>query len=94
MLNHRLVDGQEIGKLLVETGVPVLVLNACRSAFADASSSPEQARAGDVHSQVRAFGSFGRVYLGGEERDIDIGYRAAEQAIADITGRTARISGA
>jgi len=30
---------------------------------------------------VRAFGSFGRVYLGGEERDIDVAYRAAEQAI-------------
>ena len=31
--------------------------------------------------EVRAFGSFGRVYLGGEERDIDVGHRAAEQAI-------------
>jgi len=40
--------------------------------------------------EVRAFGSFGRVYLGGEERDIDVGYRAAEQAIADVRGRPAR----
>ena len=44
---------------------------------------------------MRAFGSFGRVYLGGEERDIDVGYRAAEQAIADITGgREAQVGGA
>jgi hypothetical protein len=38
--------------------------------------------------EVRPFGSFGRVYLGGEERDIMAGYTAAVQAIEDITGRT------
>ena len=37
--------------------------------------------------EVRAFGSFGRVYLGGEERDIDVGYRAAVQAIEDVKGK-------
>jgi hypothetical protein len=37
--------------------------------------------------EVRPFGSFGRVYLGGEERDIMAGYTAAVQAIEDITGR-------
>jgi len=31
--NMQLVDGTTLGKLLVETGVPVLVLNACRSAM-------------------------------------------------------------
>jgi hypothetical protein len=38
--------------------------------------------------EVRTIGSFGRVYLGGEERDIDVAYRAAEAAIAGVTGRT------
>jgi hypothetical protein len=37
--------------------------------------------------EVRPFGSFGRVYLGGEERDIMAGHTAAVQAIEDITGR-------
>jgi hypothetical protein len=37
--------------------------------------------------EVRPFGSFGRVYLGGEERDIMAGYTAAIQVIEDITGR-------
>ena len=37
--------------------------------------------------EVRPFGSFGRVYLGGEERDIMAGYTAAVRAIEDITGR-------
>ncbi|HNS50429.1 MAG TPA: hypothetical protein PKO09_04525 [Anaerolineae bacterium] len=36
---------------------------------------------------VRPFGSFGRVYLGGEERDIMAGYTAAVRAIEDMTGR-------
>jgi hypothetical protein len=43
--------------------------------------------------EMRAFGSFGRLYLGGEERDIDVGYRAAEQAIRDLAGREARGDG-
>jgi hypothetical protein len=34
-----------------------------------------------------AFGSFGRVYLGGEERDIMAGYQAAVDAVESVTGR-------
>jgi len=37
--------------------------------------------------EVRAFGSFGRVYLGGEERDIDVGWRVAVAALEDVQGR-------
>ena len=54
--NLNWVDGPSLGKLLVETDVPVLVLNACRSAHADIQEKPE-ASEDDVHSQVRAFGS-------------------------------------
>lgn len=51
----RLVDGQTLGQLLHDTGVPVLVLNACQSAMHDATA----ARQGDsgVHDQIRAIGS-------------------------------------
>jgi len=42
--------------------------------------------------EVRPFGSFGRVYLGGEERDIMAGYTAAVQAIEDITGRVIEVA--
>jgi tetratricopeptide (TPR) repeat protein len=65
--NAELVDGPALGKLLVETDVPVLVLNACRSAHAeapaepapaptDASNAPDGANS-DIHAKVRAFGS-------------------------------------
>lgn len=50
----------------------------------------EAEKAADINIvEVRPFGSFGRVYLGGEERDIMAGYTAAVQAIEDMTGRTA-----
>jgi hypothetical protein len=58
--NVQLVDGPSLGSLLVETDVPLLVLNACRSAHAEAPTEPEQAQsntAANPHAQVRAIGS-------------------------------------
>jgi tetratricopeptide (TPR) repeat protein len=61
--NMRLVDGSALGKLLVETDVPVLVLNACRSAHIEAQTpgvsetSGVSSGGGNPHEQVRAFGS-------------------------------------
>ena len=50
----------EMGRLLATNGVPVLLLNACRRAHAEAAETPpatgEPDRT-DPHSQVRAFGS-------------------------------------
>lgn len=40
--NVELVDGPALGKLLVETDVPVLVLNACRSAHAETENPKSQ----------------------------------------------------
>ena len=40
--NQQLADGPTLGRLLVATGVPVLVLNACRSAYTEAPSTPGQ----------------------------------------------------
>jgi hypothetical protein len=38
--NQQLADGPTLGRLLAATGVPVLVLNACRSAYAEALDPP------------------------------------------------------
>jgi len=38
--------------------------------------------------EVRAFGAYGRLYLGGEERDVVEGAAAASAALENITGRT------
>ncbi len=56
--NYRFVDGPDLGALLRDTGVSVLVLNACRSAFAETPEAPAQVDAAkDVHSEIRAYGS-------------------------------------
>jgi len=53
-----------------------------------ALAANEAEKAADINVlEVRAFGSMGRVYLGGEERDIDVGWRAAVAAIEGIEGR-------
>jgi tetratricopeptide (TPR) repeat protein len=56
-----LVDGPTLGALLAETRVPLLVLNACRSAHAEPLQEPQAVDDGgpatDPHAQVRAFGS-------------------------------------
>jgi tetratricopeptide (TPR) repeat protein len=38
--NRQLVDGPALGRLLADAGVPVLVLNACRSAYNEARTQP------------------------------------------------------
>ena len=38
--NQQLADGPTLGRLLVATGVPVLLLNACRSAYTEARDQP------------------------------------------------------
>jgi tetratricopeptide (TPR) repeat protein len=56
----QLVDGPAIGALLAQTNVPVLVLNACRSAYADPTADPDEAEPDgttDVHARIRAYGS-------------------------------------
>jgi tetratricopeptide (TPR) repeat protein len=57
--NLQLVDGPALGALLAGTGVSVLVLNACRSAYAEAPIQPDESSdaTADVHARVRAYGS-------------------------------------
>jgi tetratricopeptide (TPR) repeat protein len=61
--NVELIDGPRLASLLVETSVSVLVLNACRSAHAEAPNKPEtvhesqQGAPPDPHTEVRALGS-------------------------------------
>jgi CHAT domain-containing protein len=64
--NAQPVPAAELGKLLRETAVPVLILNACRSAHAEPPQQPEQAppvHANDLHEQIRAFGSLAHAVM-------------------------------
>jgi tetratricopeptide (TPR) repeat protein len=57
----RPVSGEELGKLLHDAGVPVLILNACQSAMSEAHGKP--AAAANVHDEVRAIGSLAQAVV-------------------------------
>lgn len=53
--NTELIHGKRLAEVLTATGVPLLLLNACRSAHAEISAEPGIS---PVHERTRAFGSF------------------------------------
>ena len=63
------------------------VLEVEPAAYA-ALAANEAEKAADINIlEVRAFGSFGRVYIGGEEKDIEVARPAAVAALEAIDGR-------
>ena len=75
---------------MIEPGQTLYVMECAPAGYAAIAANEAEKAAHINILEVRAFGSFGRLYLGGEERDIDVGYHAAEQAIADLKGREAK----
>lgn len=87
--HSQLINRTRHGDMIIP-GQSLYVLEVAPAGYA-AIAANEAEKAAEINVlEVRAFGSFGRVYLGGEERDIDVGYRAAEQAVQSITGRAGR----
>jgi tetratricopeptide (TPR) repeat protein len=87
--NQQLVDGPALGQLLVDGGVPVLVLNACRSAHAGLATEPEPGADLDAHGRVRAYGSLAQEVMdAGVAGVVAMGYNVyvvtAAQFIADV----------
>ena len=76
--------------MIIIPGQSLYVMEVAPAGYAAIAANEAEKAANINVLEVRAFGSFGRVYLGGEERDIDVGYQAAEQAIASIAGRAGR----
>ena len=82
----QLINRMRHGHMLIP-GQTLYVMEVEPAAYAVLAAN-EAEKAAEINIvEVRPFGSFGRVYLGGEERDIMAGYAAAVQAIEDITGR-------
>jgi hypothetical protein len=82
----QLVNRMRFGHMLL-AGQTLYVLEVEPAGYA-ALAANEAEKAADINIlDVRAFGSFGRVYLGGEERDIMAGYGAAVAAIEGVSGR-------
>jgi D-tyrosyl-tRNA(Tyr) deacylase len=72
---------------LILSGQTLFVLETEPAAYA-ALAANEAEKAADINIlEVRAFGSFGRVYIGGEERDVTVARPAALAALAALAGR-------
>ena len=82
----QLINRMRHGNMIL--GGQTLYILECEPAAYSALAANEAEKAAEINIlEVRSFGSFGRVYLGGEERDIDVGYRAAVRAVGGVSGR-------
>jgi hypothetical protein len=82
----QLINRMRYGHMLI-AGQTLYVLEVEPAGYAALAANEAEKAANINILEVRAFGSFGRVYLGGEERDIMAGYGAAVASIEGITGQ-------
>ncbi len=83
----QLINRMRYGNMIM-AGQTLYILEVQPAGYA-ALAANEAEKAAEINIlDVRAFGSFGRVYLGGEERDIMAGYGAALAAIEGVSGRS------
>ncbi len=83
MLINRMRHGN-----MILSGQTLFVLEVEPAGYA-ALAANEAEKAADINIlEVRAVGSFGRVYIGGEEKDVVVAHDAAVQAIKNVTGKT------
>jgi hypothetical protein len=82
----QLINRTRRGQLLL-AGQTLYVLEVEPAAYAALAANEAEKAALINILQVQAVGSFGRLYLGGEERDILAGSRAALAAIENVAGR-------
>ncbi len=84
----QLINRMRHGNMIL-AGQTLYVLECEPAAYA-ALAANEAEKAADINIlEARTFGSFGRVFLGGEEADIEVGYQAAVAAVEGVSGREA-----
>ncbi|HRQ39564.1 MAG TPA: hypothetical protein PLD25_16780 [Chloroflexota bacterium] len=82
----QLINRMRHGHMIL-AGQTLYVMEVAPAAYAALAANEAEKRADLNILEVQAFGSFGRVYLGGEERDIMAGYQAAITAVESVSGR-------
>ncbi len=82
MLINRMRHGN-----MITPGQSLYVMEVAPAGYAALAANEAEKAANINILDVMTFGSFGRIYLGGEEQDIDVAFRAAEAAIEAVTGR-------
>jgi len=90
-LQVQLINRNRQGMMLV-AGESLFIMEVEPAGYA-AFAANEAEKAAEINVvDVRMTGAFGRVYLGGEQRDIDVASVAATKAIESLTGREAKSS--
>ena len=85
MLINRMRHGN-----MILSGETLFILECEPAAYA-ALAANEAEKAAEINIlEVRAIGNFGRVYIGGEERDVVVAHDAAVKAITSLTGRVVK----
>ncbi len=82
----QLINRMRHGQMIVP-GQTLYVLECEPAAYAALAANEAEKSANINVLEVRAAGAMGRVYLGGEEQDIDVGWRAAVAALEALDGR-------
>jgi hypothetical protein len=83
----QLINRTRRGQLLL-AGETLYVLEVEPAAYAALAANEAEKAASINILEVQAVGSFGRLYLGGQERDILAGAAGARSAIENVPGRT------
>ena len=82
----QLINRMRHGNMII-AGQTLYVMEVQPAGYAALAANEAEKAANINILEVRAVGSFGRIYLGGEERDIMAGYEAALAAIEGVSGR-------
>lgn len=82
----QLINRMRHGHLLIARQ-SLFVLEVEPAAYAVIAANEAEKHASISILEVRAFGSFGRIYLGGEERDVIAGSEAAIASLVAVTGK-------
>ncbi|WP_420629752.1 hypothetical protein [Candidatus Leptofilum sp.] len=83
----QLINRMRHGHMIL-AGQTLYVMEVQPAAYAALAANEAEKRADLNILEVRAVGSFGRIYLGGDEKDIMAGYQAAINAIESVSGRS------
>lgn len=84
----QLINRMRHGQMIIP-GQTLYVLECQPAAYA-ALAANEAEKASNINVlEVRAFGAVGRVFLGGEEQDVEVGWQAAVGALEGLSGRDA-----
>lgn len=82
----QLINNMRHGQMIIP-GQTLYVMECAPAAYAALAANEAEKAANINILEIRAFGAVGRIYLGGDESDMEVGWKAAVAALEGIDGR-------